>query len=120
MHSATHQAIDAVWRLECAKIVGGVARLVRDVGLAEELAQDALVSALEHWPVDGVPANPGAWLMATAKNRALDRLRRDKACKPSWNRSARTSRRRRRSSCRTLSTPSMRRGPTRSATTCCG
>ena len=79
MHSATHQAIDAVWRLECAKIVGGVARLVRDVGLAEELAQDALVSALEHWPVDGVPANPGAWLMATAKNRALDRLRRDKS-----------------------------------------
>ena len=79
MHSATHIAIDAVWRIESAKIVAGVARIVRDVGLAEELAQDALVAALEHWPADGVPRNPGAWLMATAKNRALDRLRRDKA-----------------------------------------
>ncbi|RJF95854.1 RNA polymerase sigma factor [Noviherbaspirillum saxi] len=78
MHSATHQAISAVWRIESAKIVAGVARMVRDIGLAEELAQDALVSALEHWPLDGVPDNPGAWLMATAKNRALDRLRRDK------------------------------------------
>jgi len=79
MHSATHQAIAAVWRIESAKIVAGVARMVRDVGVAEELAQDALVAALEHWPKDGVPDNPGAWLMATAKNRALDRLRRDKA-----------------------------------------
>ncbi len=78
MHSATHQAIAAVWRLECARIVAVVARMVRDVGLAEELAQDALVAALEHWPTAGVPDNPGAWLMATAKNRALDRLRRDK------------------------------------------
>ncbi|MFC7516495.1 RNA polymerase sigma factor [Herbaspirillum sp. GCM10030257] len=78
MHSATHHAISAVWRIESAKIVAGIARMVRDIGLAEELAQDALVSALEHWPLDGVPANPGAWLMATAKNRALDRLRRDK------------------------------------------
>ena len=78
MHSATHQAIDAVWRLECARIVAAIARVVRDVGLAEELAQDALVAALEHWPTAGVPDNPGAWLMATAKNRALDRLRRDK------------------------------------------
>jgi RNA polymerase sigma factor (sigma-70 family) len=74
---ATHRAIDAVWRIECARIIGGVARLVRDVGLAEELAQDALVAALEHWPARGVPDNPGAWLMATAKNRALDHLRRD-------------------------------------------
>jgi RNA polymerase sigma factor (sigma-70 family) len=73
--SATHRAIDAVWRIESARIVAGVARLVRDVGLAEELAQDALVAALEHWPVDGLPDNPGAWLMATAKHRALDRLR---------------------------------------------
>ncbi|RZL07860.1 MAG: RNA polymerase sigma factor, partial [Rubrivivax sp.] len=73
---ATHRAIDAVWRIESARIIGAVARMVRDVGLAEELAQDALVSALEHWPKDGVPANPGAWLMATAKNRALDQLRR--------------------------------------------
>ncbi len=78
MHSATHQAIAAVWRLECARIVAVVARMVRDVGLAEELAQDALVSALEHWPTEGVPDNPAAWLMATAKNRALDRLRREK------------------------------------------
>ena len=78
MHSSTHQAIAAVWRIESAKIVAGVARMVRDIGLAEELAQDALVSALEHWPTAGVPDNPGAWLMATAKNRALDRLRRNK------------------------------------------
>ena len=73
--AATHRAIDAVWRIESAKVIAGVARMVRDVGLAEELAQDALVAALEHWPTDGVPDNPGAWLMATAKNRALDRLR---------------------------------------------
>jgi RNA polymerase sigma factor (sigma-70 family) len=78
MHSATHHAIDAVWRIESAKIVAGVARMVRDIGVAEELAQDALVAALEHWPTQGVPDKPGAWLMATAKNRALDRLRRDK------------------------------------------
>ncbi len=78
MRSATHEAIDAVWRIESARIVAVVARMVRDIGVAEELAQDALVSALEHWPVDGVPANPGAWLMTTAKNRALDRLRREK------------------------------------------
>jgi RNA polymerase sigma factor (sigma-70 family) len=78
MHSATHHAIDAVWRIESAKIVAGVARMVRDVGVAEELAQDALVAALEHWPTQGVPDKPGAWLMATAKNRALDRMRRDK------------------------------------------
>lgn len=78
MHSATHEAIAAVWRIESAKIIAGVARMVRDVGLAEELAQDALVAALERWPVDGIPRNRGAWLMATARNRALDRLRRDK------------------------------------------
>ncbi len=70
-----HRAIDAVWRIESARIIGGLARLVRDVGLAEELAQDALVAALEHWPAEGIPDNPGAWLMATAKNRALDHLR---------------------------------------------
>jgi RNA polymerase sigma factor (sigma-70 family) len=75
MHSSTHEAISAVWRIESAKIVGAVARLVREIGLAEELAQDALVSALEHWPLDGVPDNPGAWLMRVAKNRALDHLR---------------------------------------------
>jgi RNA polymerase sigma factor (sigma-70 family) len=70
-----HRTIDAVWRIESARIIGALARRVRDVGLAEELAQDALVAALEHWPREGIPDNPGAWLMATAKNRALDRLR---------------------------------------------
>ncbi len=75
--SATHRAIDAVWRIESARLIAGLARMVRgDVGLAEELAQDALVAALETWPDNGVPDNPGAWLMATAKRRAIDRLRR--------------------------------------------
>ncbi len=71
------EAIEAVWRNERLRILAGIARLVRDVGLAEELAQDALIAALEHWPREGVPDNPGAWLMTTAKHRALDRLRRD-------------------------------------------
>ncbi|MBI5718968.1 MAG: sigma-70 family RNA polymerase sigma factor [Burkholderiales bacterium] len=70
-----HRRIEAVWRIEAAKVIGAVARVVRDVGLAEDLAQEALVAALEHWPADGVPNNPGAWLMATAKNKALDWLR---------------------------------------------
>jgi RNA polymerase sigma factor (sigma-70 family) len=70
-------AVEAVWRLESARIVAGLARLVRDVGLAEDLAHDALVAALEEWPVRGIPANPGGWLMLTAKHRAIDRLRRD-------------------------------------------
>jgi RNA polymerase sigma factor (sigma-70 family) len=74
----TQRAIEAVWRIEAAKLIAGLARLVRDVGLAEELAQDALVAALETWPRTGVPDNPGAWLMAAAKNRALDQLRRYK------------------------------------------
>ncbi len=78
MHSATHDAIAAVWRIESARIVAVVARLLRDIGQAEEAAQDALVAALEHWPRDGVPLNPGAWLMTTAKHRALDLLRRHK------------------------------------------
>src|SRR6476659_9696874 len=78
MHSATHQAIAAVWRIESPRIVAAVARMVRELGVAEELAQDALVAALEHWPADGVPDNPGAWLMTTAKRRALDHLRRNK------------------------------------------
>jgi RNA polymerase sigma factor (sigma-70 family) len=73
--SETHRAIDAVWRIESARLIAGLARIVRDVGLAEELAQDALVAALERWPDAGVPDNPGAWLMATARNRAIDRLR---------------------------------------------
>jgi RNA polymerase sigma factor (sigma-70 family) len=72
----THQAIDAVWRIESAKLIAGLARMVRDVGVAEDLAQDALVAALERWPQSGVPDNPGAWLMATAKHRAIDFLRR--------------------------------------------
>jgi RNA polymerase sigma-70 factor (ECF subfamily) len=72
------RAIDAVWRIESARLIAGLTRLVRDVGLAEELAQDALVTALERWPEAGIPENPGAWLMTTAKNRALDRLRRTK------------------------------------------
>jgi RNA polymerase sigma-70 factor, ECF subfamily len=76
--SDTHRAIDAVWRIEQAKLIAGLARMVRDVGLAEELAQDALVAALERWPEQGIPDNPGAWLMATAKHRAIDRLRRNK------------------------------------------
>ena len=74
--SNTHRAIDAVWRIESAKLIAGLTRMVRDVGLAEDLAQDALVAALEKWPEQGVPANPGAWLMATAKHRAIDALRR--------------------------------------------
>ncbi|MBX3615222.1 MAG: RNA polymerase sigma factor, partial [Burkholderiaceae bacterium] len=78
MTSTVHRAIEAVWRIECAKVVATVARMVRDVGLAEELAQDALVAALEHWPASGVPDNPGAWLTATAKHRALDHLRRER------------------------------------------
>lgn len=76
--SDTHRAIDAVWRIESARLIAGLARMLRDVGLAEELAQDALVIALEKWPESGVPDNPGAWLMATAKHRAIDRLRRIK------------------------------------------
>jgi RNA polymerase sigma factor (sigma-70 family) len=72
----THAAIDAVWRIESAKLIAGLARIVGDVGVAEDLAQDALVAALERWPVSGVPDNPGAWLMATAKHRAIDLLRR--------------------------------------------
>jgi RNA polymerase sigma-70 factor, ECF subfamily len=76
--SDTHRAVHAVWKIERAKLIAGLARLVRDVGLAEDLAQDALVAALESWPQSGVPDNPGAWLMATAKHRAIDLLRRGK------------------------------------------
>src|ERR671925_2370956 len=76
--SETHRAIDAVWRIESARLIAGLARVVRDIGLAEDLAQDALVAALEQWPESGVPDKPGAWLMATAKHRAIDQLRRSK------------------------------------------
>src|SRR2546425_3833812 len=71
-----HRAIDAVWRIEAPRLIAGLTRIVRDVGMAEELAQDALVAALEQWPRSGVPDNPGAWLMATAKHRAIDHFRR--------------------------------------------
>jgi RNA polymerase sigma factor (sigma-70 family) len=74
--SPTHRAIEAVWRIESAKLIAGLTRLVRDVSVAEDLAQDALVAAFERWPETGVPDNPGAWLMATAKHRAIDGLRR--------------------------------------------
>ena len=73
----THRAIDAVWRIESPRLIAGLTRIVRDVGLAEDLAQDALVAALEQWPESGVPDNPGAWLMATAKHRAIDHFRRN-------------------------------------------
>jgi RNA polymerase sigma-70 factor (ECF subfamily) len=73
-----NRAIEAVWRIESARLVAGLARMVRDVGLAEDLAQDALLAALERWPQSGIPDNPGAWLMATAKNRAIDLMRREK------------------------------------------
>src|SRR5580698_1627722 len=75
--SDTHRAINAVWRIESARLVAGLARAVRDLGSAEDLAQDALVAALEQWPESGVPDNPGAWLMATAKHRAIDSFRRN-------------------------------------------
>jgi RNA polymerase sigma-70 factor, ECF subfamily len=74
----SHRAIETVWRMESARVIAGIARVVRDVGVAEELAQDALVAALEQWPASGVPRNPGAWLMAAAKNRAIDYFRRNK------------------------------------------
>jgi predicted RNA polymerase sigma factor len=74
--SATHRAIDAVWRIESARLIAGLTRIVRDVAVAEDLAQDALVAALEQWPESGIPDKPGAWLMATAKRRGIDALRR--------------------------------------------
>ena len=73
----THRTIDAVWKIESPRLIAGLTRIVRDVGLAEDLAQDALVAALEQWPESGVPENPGAWLMATAKHRAIDHFRRN-------------------------------------------
>ena len=76
--SETHKTIEAIWKIEAAKLIATLARMLRDVGLAEDLAQDALLAALEQWPDEGIPRNPGAWLMATAKHRALDRLRRAK------------------------------------------
>jgi predicted RNA polymerase sigma factor len=75
--SDTHRAIDAVWRIESPRLIAGLTRLVHDIARAEDLAQDALVAALEQWPRTGIPDNPGAWLMATAKHRAIDHLRRN-------------------------------------------
>ena len=74
----THRAIDAVWRIEQAKLIAGLTRMVRDIGVAEDLAQEALVAALEQWPKSGIPERPGAWLMASAKHRAIDLFRRNK------------------------------------------
>ncbi|GIF73649.1 sigma factor [Asanoa siamensis] len=94
------ETVAAVWKAESARIVAALTRLVRDVGLAEDLAQDALLAALEEWPVKGVPANPGGWLMLTAKHRAIDRLRRDDRLRANLAELARRrsrSRRRRRS-----------------------
>ena len=112
----THQAIDAVFRIEQAKLIAGLARMVRDVGLAEELAQDALVTALEQWPKSGIPDKPGAWLMAAAKHRAIDRLRRKKLIE---RKHAGTWPRDRNRGQRAPSPTSMRRSTTTSATTCC-
>ena len=76
MSDDVRRTIEAVWRIEAARLIAGIARMVRDVGLAEDLAQEALVAALQQWPKEGVPDNPGAWLMTTAKRRGIDRLRR--------------------------------------------
>jgi RNA polymerase sigma factor (sigma-70 family) len=78
MSTDTHRAIDAVWRMESPRLIAGLTRMVRDVSLAEDLAQDALIAALERWPESGIPDNPGAWLMAAAKHRAIDTFRRGK------------------------------------------
>src|SRR5215216_1310804 len=78
MGADPRSAIEAVWRIESARLIAGLTRIVRDVGVAEDLAQDALVAALERWPESGVPDNPGAWLMATAKHRAIDLFRRNR------------------------------------------
>jgi len=75
--AATRKSIEAVWRIESARLIGALVRVVGDVGLGEDLAQEALVAALERWPEAGIPENPGAWLMAAAKNRAIDLLRRN-------------------------------------------
>ncbi|HTA66407.1 MAG TPA: sigma-70 family RNA polymerase sigma factor, partial [Xanthomonadaceae bacterium] len=80
-HHATHRTIEAVWRIESARVIAGLTRLTRDVGLAEDLAQEALVAALEQWPQSGVPDNPAAWLTATAKRRAIDLFRRNAVAK---------------------------------------
>ena len=115
---AAHRVIEALWRMESARIIAGLAGLVRDVGLAEELAQDALVAALEQWPADGIPPNPGAWLMVTAKHRAIDRIRRNERLGEKLSLLGRDIEAGQQSS-PANSTPSWT--PTRTwATTCCG
>ncbi len=113
----THRAIDAVWRIESPKLIAGLARIVRDVGLAEDLAQDALVAALEQWPASGMPRNPGAWLMAAAKHRAIDQLRRSKMLERKHDELGHELEERQR---RVRAAISTRRWTTTSATTCCG
>ncbi|HTA39135.1 MAG TPA: sigma-70 family RNA polymerase sigma factor, partial [Candidatus Acidoferrales bacterium] len=81
MSSESHRTVEAVWGIESPRLIAGLVRVVRDVGLAEELAQDAFVAALTQWPQEGVPRNPGAWLMAVAKRRAIDRIRRERVGK---------------------------------------
>ena len=112
-----HRAIDAVWRIESARLIAGLARMVRDVGLAEELAQDALVAALEQWPESGVPDNPGAWLMAAAKHRAIDQLRRGKMLERKHEELGRELDADAGAGAAATSRP---RSTTTSATTCCG
>ena len=111
------KTIDAVWKIESPKLIASLARMTRDVGLAEDLAQDALVAALEQWPTDGIPRNPGAWLMAIAKRRGIDHFRRNTArrsqARADWLRDGRRGR-------RTPRRISMRRWMTMWAMTCCG
>ena len=115
--SDVNRTIEAVWRIESARLIAGLARIVRDVGLAEDLAQDALVAALEQWPESGVPDNPGAWLMATAKHRAIDRLRRAEVHERKTRELGRELEIRGREPRAATSPP---RSTTRSTTTCCG
>jgi RNA polymerase sigma-70 factor (ECF subfamily) len=112
---ATREAVEAVWRIESARLIGGLVRIVRDVAAAEDLAQEVLVVALERWPATGIPDNPGAWLMAAAKNRAIDEIRRSRMQERKHESLAGEPARRLRSTRPSRSTPWTRR----SATTCC-
>jgi RNA polymerase sigma-70 factor (ECF subfamily) len=107
-----HRAIDAIWHIESSRLIAALARVTGDVGLAEDFAQDALLAALRSWPETGVPDNPGAWLMAAAKNRAIDHLRRGRRVERAHGESAATSTRR----ARGRSSTSTRRWTTTSAT----
>jgi predicted RNA polymerase sigma factor len=120
-NAGVHDTIAAVWRIESARIVAAVARRVRDIGVAEELAQDALVAALERWPLDGLPERPAAWLMTTALNRAIDHLRHRQMTSARHEDIAADIEACRPTSCPTSatdSTASVNRPPL--ATTCCG